>query len=333
MIKGAVARPDPSQVRHYKIGGVGLTVWGGAAPIAALDTRLTRFDTRDVVYADATFQFDPVENVEAHAVRRPSGDVRPVYDPERGEVLYDDDTDLLYLAYGDRIRVVCDPIRGRTRVSVVQPSAADQWLLSHPMIGFPLIETLKRHGLYSVHAAGLTRNTRGLLVAGGSGSGKTTLAVALARAGFGFLGDDMLFLSTQGGDLTVRSFPDEVDVTDSTAAFFPELWPLLDCPPRPGWPKRSFRFDSVYGRSPVAACVPAGVVFPRVAHVERSSLEPMPSHEALLELAPNVLLTESRACQEHLDALARLTAETPCYRLATGNDFDALPALLGALLE
>ena len=54
--------------------------------------------------------------------------------------------------------------------------------------------------------------------------------------------------------------------------------------------------------------------------------------EALLELAPNVLLTEPRSSQAHLDVLAALVRETACYRLETGRDFHVLPTLLRNLL-
>ena len=54
--------------------------------------------------------------------------------------------------------------------------------------------------------------------------------------------------------------------------------------------------------------------------------------EALLELAPNVLLTEVRSSQAHLDALAELARTCACYRLETGRDFDALPGLLRGLV-
>ena len=46
------------------------------------------------------------------------------------------------------------------------------------------------------------------------------------------------------------------------------------------------------------------LVFPRVANTVKSVLLPMDRGEALLELAPNVLLTEARSSQAHLDALA-----------------------------
>ena len=64
----------------------------------------------------------------------------------------------------------------------------------------------------------------------------------------------------------------------------------------------------------------AGVlVFPRVAGRQESALARSAPDEALLELARNVLLTEPRSSQGHLDALAELVAASDCCRLETGT--------------
>jgi hypothetical protein len=59
----------------------------------------------------------------------------------------------------------------------------------------------------------------------------------------------------------------------------------------------------------------------------------MSADEALLELAPNVLLTQPSASQAHLDALAGLARQTRCVRLHTGRDFDALVRMLDKLIN
>jgi hypothetical protein len=314
--------------RHYRLYGLPLTLSARPDLLSAMDARLKSFTAGPERQEDLRFDFS---TGATHTDRRPDSTLRAVYEPERGEVLYDDASDRLHLTF-DRISAVCDPVLGRTHVGLCGQDLADRWLLSHPVLTLPLLETLKRRGLYSVHAAGLSRAGRAVLVPGSSGAGKTTLTIALARAGFDFLGDDMLFLSTHAGGLRVHAFPDEVDVTASTAEFFPELRPFLSLPREPGWPKWSFRVETVYAAHVAWTCEPAALVFPRIAHTAVSRLESIRSDEALLELLPNVLLTESRACQAHLAALAQLTSTTPCYRLWTGTDFDALPALLGALL-
>ena len=70
----------------------------------------------------------------------------------------------------------------------------------------------------------------------------------------------------------------------------------------------------------------------QVAGVPESELTPLSAGEALLELAPNVLLTEPRSSQAHLDALAELVAASECFRLATGTDLEEAARRVGGLL-
>jgi hypothetical protein len=262
---------------------------------------------------DVTF-----EVIDGHPFLRPEG-ARPVYDPPLGEVVYDDASDRLYIGHGPRLSVLCEPGRGLTRASVMGMEEGDLWTLSHPLFTLPLVEMLKRRGLYGLHAGGVCRDGRALLLPGTSGAGKTTLTLALARAGLGFLGDDTLFLRRGPEGVEVLAFPDEFDLTDETVAFFPELRSLLDTERPEGWRKRQLR---PAGTGVIWQAAPALLVFPRVAGVPESRLVPMDRGEALLELAPNVLLTEPRSAQTHLDVLAELVERSECWRLATGTDLD-----------
>jgi hypothetical protein len=318
--------------RYYTLAGCQLRVSAHPAAVASLDARLALLaGTGTRCARSVAFDFDFSVD-DGPVVERPRGTLRAVYNPREGQVLYGEESDLLYLELGSRVRAICEPASGRTRVSARDWQPEDLWLLSHPFLTLPLLETLKRRGLYGVHAAGLCRSDRCLLLAGTSGAGKTTLALALARGDFEFLGDDMLFLSTDQltGALLVHSFPDEVDITDTTAAFYPDLHAYLRRPP--GWPKWGFRPEDVFRTRVHQPARPAALVFPWIAHAETSLLERMPAEAALLELLPNVLLTHPTVCQQHLAALARLAQELPCYRLMTGRDFTTLPDRLGELL-
>lgn len=316
----------------YTFHGVGISVTGDPAVSAALHSRLRQFASDGGRPVELIFEFCRVPNIEDHAVEKPSGHARPVYESLLGQVVYSDVDDQLYMSHGDCVRVLCDLSRGRIRVSLLS-ELNNLWLVSHPMFTMPLLELLKRRGRYSLHAAGLSIKGKGLLIAGTSGAGKSTLTIALLRAGFGFLGDDMTFLAPGPDGLRALAFPDEIDVTDETARFFPELRYLLQLPPPCGWPKRQVWAEEVYGVDTIWECRPAAVVFPRVAHAEKSVLKLMCRDEALLELAPNVLLTEARSSQTHFDVLAQLVSEATCYRLETGRDFDVLPTLLRDVVE
>jgi hypothetical protein len=346
LVTSAAARLPADQGRRrervYDVHGLRLSVFAPAslAPVlAAIDSRLKPFAAPPGVAPDLRLAFHLVANRHAHLFDRPAGG-RPVYDPVAGEASYCPASDQLFIsAAGDTVRALCHPARACV-VSASPAAAGEVWLLSHPIVTLPLYEAAKRRGRFHLHAACVALGDRGLLIAGASGAGKSTLALALARAGFAFLGDDTVFLAPApaaapgaSSDLRVLAFPDEVDIADQTAALLPELRPLLGRPKARGAPKRQFRVEDVYAAALAVECRPAAVVFPRVAGGAASRLAPMRPDDALLELAPNVLLVEPRSSQAHLDILAALVRQTPCYRLETGTDLDALPAYLRPLVE
>jgi hypothetical protein len=300
----------------------------GSEVSAALLSRLERLPRDGAPPHDLVFELRSAE--AGHPFGRPAG-ARPVYEPPQGEVVYADADDVLYIEAGPRLRVLCEPGPGRVRISALGVEGSDLWLLSHPLFTIPLAESLKRRGLYHLHAGGLAREGRALLLPGTSGAGKSTLTLALVRAGFSFLGDDTLFLAHGPEGLRILAFPDEFDLTEQTVSFFPEL-ASLDTPRVSGWRKRQLRAEETYDAEVVWECAPALLVFPRVAGTRESALEPLARPEALLELVPNVLLTEPRSSQAHLDALAELVARSECYRLATGTDLDGAVRLLEELL-
>jgi gluconate kinase len=313
---------------RYELHGVRLEVAAADPAVgAAIDDRLRHFRAAADGEPDVRYELRVVPDGGAHAVERPAGEGRPVYDPPAGEVSYFAATDQLYVDFDDRVRVLASAADGRIAVSARLGGPDDVWLLSRPLLTLPLVELLKRRGLYSVHAAGAAAGGRAIVLPGGSGSGKSTLAVALAGAGLDLLADDMVFLA--GG--RVHPFPDEVDVSDTTAGWFPELGPLADRD-RAGWPKHRVRLEDALGARVAQACDPGALVFPAIAAAERSSLRPLEPDEALLELAPNVLLTEPAASQAHLDALAGLVRASRCYRLDTGRDFGRVAGLLRDLV-
>lgn len=329
-----INRHSHPHMRSYVFNGLNLTISSDSPRVlTALQARLRHFSSQGQGPSDLCFTFLSVPTKMHHWVVPPQERTRLIYDWPTGEVVYANSTDQLYLTDEERVRVLCAPSRGKVQVSVCASARDHLWLLSHPLFTIPLVECLKRRGYYSLHAAGLWHNGKGLLLPGQSGAGKSTLALALVRAGWGFLGDDLLFLQRGQADLQAFAFPDEVDVTEDTVRMFPELHTLLQQPTAPGWPKRQVQVEEFYATAISRVCRPAVLVFPRITHTARSVLIPLTSDVALLELVPNVLLTTPRASQAHLDVLAELVNTSMCYRLEMGRDIDALPKLLEALME
>jgi len=299
---------------------------------AAVRQRLRRFPAAPPGGASARFEYHSVAEDAPHAVARPSGPSRPVYDPPAGEVLHFPEADAFLIDYEDRVRVVCEPGARRVAISVRPSEASNLWLLSRPMFTLPMLELAKRHGLYGLHAAAAARNGRGLLLPGASGSGKSTLTIALAGGGFDVLGDDLVFLSDTAGTVDALAFTDDIDVTEATAALFPALKAELGGPADPGYPKRAVAPDDDLGAPVATSCRPVALVFPSVASAGDSTLLPLDPAEALLRLAPDVLMTDPAGAQAHLDVLGRLVRQCSCWRLEAGRDLDAVPSLLAPLL-
>jgi hypothetical protein len=334
MMTPELARPTGSResLRIYDFHGLRLACSGDERVAGAVHSRLSHFAQTVGLPGDLRFAYRRASDGQLPDLAAVPG-ARPVYESAMGQVLYSDRSDRMFISSVWPIRAVCDPVGGQVDVTVGEPIEDHLWALSHPILTLPLIEALKRRGRFSLHASAVALGDKGLLFPGSSGSGKSTLCLALARAGFGYLGDDMLFLAEREGDLRAQAFPEAFDLTDETVRLFPELGDLLGAEKRRGWPKRELRVEERFGTEVVWECRPVALVFPRVARSGRSRLTPLDPGEALLELLPNVLLTEATSSQQHLEALARLAAGCACYRLETGTDFEDLAAELRRLLE
>ena len=310
----------------FDLHGIALEVSSDdGAVLEAIEARLSHFRQRAGVRADIVFEYRTVA-AGRHTVERPSGEGRSVYDPPAGEVVFFPEEDVLYVDYEERVRVRCEPARGLVEVSVAEDPLENMWLLSRPLFTLPLVETLKRRGLYSIHAAGVARGGGAIVFPGTTGAGKTTLAVALAKAGFELLADDMVFVAADAS--RVFPFPDELDVDERTLAWFPELEQFARG--SSGGSKKRLDADSV-SVVRTASLPPSVVLFPRITTRSSSTATPIDAAEALQELAPNVLLTDNVASQRHLSALGGFVARCPCYRLESARDFGQLAGTVAEL--
>ena len=309
--------------RSYSLHSCRIVVSAWPELMAAIHARLEPFAIAAAAAHDVELTFHPAR---AAAQKAPAG--RRVYDFPDGEVVYEDVWDRLTIIVGDRISATCEPNAGRVRVFVESPEKSDLYVLSHPVLSLLLMELLKRRRLYPLHAAGVALDGHGVLLAGTSGAGKSTLSVALARRGFSFLSDDTVFLQADEAGWCVRAFPDQIDLCADTVELFPELEEVANAELPPGWRKRQIRAEVVYGAPISWTANPRSLIFPSVSGASSSVMRPLAREEALFELAPNVLLTDTARSQQHLNALAGVISQCACYRLETGRDLDDAVAVV-----
>lgn len=205
---------------------------------------------------------------------------------------------------------------------------------------------LIRRGFFPLHAAALGRPSKdareeripGVLLAAQSDSGKSTLALGLVHAGWGFLSDDSLLLrsaSDSDGAKLIEALPlrREFGLDEDAACDFPEItrhWQPFLTEER----KRRVDMRSLYPGQGLMRCAPRLMLFPEIAPIERSRLEPMRSSEALLTLiSQSPLLGASREdASAHLSALRTLTLQAPAFRLYAGRDLKDSPELLDDMI-
>lgn len=318
--------------RNYQFHGMNLRVFCSNAIAESLGSRFRLLPSDEAHGENITFNFQSVLDGNRHCIEKPLDQGRHFYNLSAGEACYYATNDQLYLSFEDGVRVMSWPSLGCASFSIVESNPVNLFMASHLLLTILLVEMLKRRGCYSVHAAGFSKEGKAILIPGTSGAGKSTLAITLLRSGFGYLSDDMVFLRKCSGELRVLGLPEDVDVSDRTIDFFPELDFLRYSFKLAGAPKRQVRVDDVYRVELIPEARPGAIVLPQISANERSCLRPIGADEALFELASNVLLTEGRSCQSHLNILTDLARQTPCYRLETGRDFDRIPDLLHELL-
>jgi hypothetical protein len=322
--------------RRYDLHGVRVEVHADATDVIdAMDLRLRDFRQAADARAAVTLEFFETQaDADPGAPGSASADhpSRPVYDTPYGSLHYVPERDLLHGSL-DGVELRCEPVRGIARLRCRAFSGRRLYLATHPLATISMMELLERRQLFSLHAACLaTPAGRGVVIAGASGAGKSTLALALAVAGLSFLSDDIVFLTSgpEGPEVRVLGFADTVGIRERAGRLLPGA--VGSDVAREGFPKQLHRIEELLGAPAIPSCTPEVLVFPHVAADLPSAIEELDPGDALLRLAPDVLLTHAASTQAHLDAIGALVRQVRCYALRSGRDLDAAVRLVRHLL-
>jgi hypothetical protein len=173
------------------------------------------------------------------------------------------------------------------------------------------------------HAGALDADGAGILLPGTSGSGKSTLTAGLARAGLGYLTDELAALDLQSGELL--PYPKPITLKAGSFAVLPDL----DVGP---WSGEEWQvpMGGVTGRRLGGPCPPRLLVLPRYEPDAPTRLTPLSETEAFLSLALHAvnLLPHGVAGSA---ALGRVVAQSACYALTMADLDEACALLLGLI--
>lgn len=206
--------------------------------------------------------------------------------------------------------------------------------LTHVFFTIVLFETLRYHGLYYIHSAGLvSENDKGLLIPANASSGKSTLSIALLHNGYRCVSDDALFAKWVEESVELVPFKREFHVSLRTAEVFPELNYLLKEPPYfPGLEKRAFEVERIYPTKIAEVMdAPSVVLFPEIVPEKESSIKPLNPQEALVRMIKNsaLVMFSQPAAKKHLEALKAIVSSAECFVLKSGRDvyYDPITAV------
>jgi hypothetical protein len=320
--------------RSYDVHGIGTRLLTDSAAVAAaIDSFLSPFASGNNGTTGAgieVFLFTTDELDERMAAVPPGAS--PLYD--WGPLKFFHAGTSRFLELDTRARALAD-VEHRRLVGFIRRDALDSgWLVSH-QIFYPLWgQLMKECGLYPFHAAGLTRNNTGLLLAGRSGSGKSTLTLQLVRRGYGCLGDDTVFLRQTGSRVEALAFPEEINVTEETRRLLPELAKVEKFTVDPLRDKASFELESLFPASSVSRTEPELLVFPEISGKDASTLMPVTRTEALaLCMRFGFFFVDPSTAGRHFEILSVLVRQAACHRLEAGLDQQELERTVESLVS
>lgn len=126
-------------------------------------------------------------------------------------------------SFGEGNVFVFDLARRKIIATISAEVAADQEFWDRILLPIALGVLGPAVGVVPVHAACLTFNGEGMLIAGDSGAGKSTLSVALAQNGFGYISDDWSYLAVNGGRIVAHGMSVPAKLLPDAVHHFPAL--------------------------------------------------------------------------------------------------------------
>jgi hypothetical protein len=184
------------------------------------------------------------------------------------------------------------------------------------------------------HAGGLEADGTGILVPAASGSGKSTLTAGLARAGLGYLSDELVALELDGAmPGRLLPYPKPITVKPGSFAVLAEMGPG---PLGEGWFGETGGGDDEWqvpvgegtGRRIGDPCAPGFVIAPRYDPAAETALTRLNETEAFFTLALHALNLLPHGASG-TGALGRLAADCECYTLTLSDLDEACALVLG----
>jgi HPr kinase/phosphorylase len=251
---------------------------------------------------DLEIQLDPLD--EATAATLAASDLRP-------SGILESSADGRYVHHRQpQCTARLDRETGRI-VAAVRSWGDDAGLAARPLLALLSIACADRD-VDVVHAALVSRDGRGILIAGPNGAGKSTTALAAMIDGWKYLGDDCVALARRGDAFIGSSvFASACLEPGHLAGFAPQL-------PAARFAAGRKSLVSIPAGAPEADAVIEAIVLPRVVGGGDVVIRPLDAKSALVALGPSSILRRAVPAAAALARLRHLAVSCPCYALEMG---------------
>jgi hypothetical protein len=305
-----------------------LTLAGMAARMRVVGGRLAADLTRAFAPALSARAAGPVELEIDVWDEAETGVHWPEEDKDGWEGGWELDGDLVWTSTDRRVLMGHGPhwhyrfARGESLIVGSVSSAAAQSIveLGRPL-NLPLSLWHLDHGYRVIHAALVSRNGRGALIAGRMGAGKSTVALACLEAEYEFLGDDHVAVAVDGENDLGHGIYGAARLAAADLARFPALESASLEGAVATTEKLLIRLAELPGARFARATEIRALVLPRVGRGEGTQASEASGAETLLAMVPTSMFRQPlRLGTSGMEPLARLAERVPAYWLETGSD-------------
>lgn len=231
---------------------------------------------------------------------------------------------LLASVGNESVSVTIDSKAAQVKGVVVNYKAlAKEPILDYVFI-HPLRFILTHHGLFSIHASMVSKDSDCILISGNQNCGKSTLAFTLLQNGFSLLADDDCFLKLKGNEIQVFPFPTKMGLQDNILKKYPQFNKYVLKDYRYG-EKRRLSLNSIaqYNNTKGYKC--KMIIFPAYKANSKVYIKQISKDEALDRLAKENIYVYSpkelkKLSCEHFGILYNLTRKVNFFELVYNDD-------------
>jgi hypothetical protein len=199
---------------------------------------------------------------------------------------------------------------------------------------FPFLLWCQDRDIQVVHAGLVSRQNRGVLLAGMGGAGKSTVALACLCAGWTFLSDDYVAVEdAAGGALIGHSLYSSSHLAPDHLPRFPQLAEHA-LRGRTQQEDKCLVFLGKIFPELLARSVPiTAIALPTFKAMRGAGIRAISKAEAFLALAPSSMTMLPLPTRKRTERMAALVERVPCFRLEMGPDLDAIPSAVNDIME